>query len=210
MTKKISHIKLKKSKNNNFHMKKKKNKKQKTKEPLNEEIVIPEEEKLLPLLQQATAKKPRGKEKIHYVNSREFEEEIRVFYKTDFISIKLGESINKIAHGLSYAPNFINYSYKDDMIGDAIVKMVAALKNKKFKLDSGFSPFSYFTTIAFHAFINRIKKEKKHHETVNSYREKTYTDLMTSTDGDASYNPYNIYVDPSQEGDDSNYNATGT
>lgn len=194
-------------------MKNKKSKKQVVKseeEPISEEVLIPEEAELLPLLQQVTTKKPRGKEKIHYVNSKEFEEEIRAFYKTDFISIKLGESINKIAHGLSYAPNFINYSYKDDMIGDAIVKMVAALKNKKFKLDSGFSPFSYFTTIAFHAFINRIKKEKKHHETVNSYREKTYTDLMTLTDGDAGYNPYNIYVDPSHEGDDGNYNATGS
>ena len=194
-------------------MKNKKSKKQSVKlenDVLDGETSIPEEAELLPLLQQVAAKKPRGKEKIHYVNSKEFEEEIRTFYKTDFISIKLGESINKIAHGLSYAPNFINYSYKDDMIGDAIVKMVAALKNKKFKLDSGFSPFSYFTTIAFHAFINRIKKEKKHHETVNSYREKTYTDLMTLTDGEAGYNPYNIYVDPSHEGDDGNYNATGS
>lgn len=155
-------------------------------------------------------KKPRGKEKVHYVNGREFEEEIRVFYTTDFISVKLCESINKIANGLSYAPNFINYSYKDDMIGDAIVKMVSALKNKKFRLDSGFSPFSYFTTIAFHAFINRIKKEKKHHETITNYRDKVYTNLMTSNEGDTTYNPYNIYVDPSSNDDSDNYNATGT
>jgi hypothetical protein len=155
-------------------------------------------------------KKPRGKEKVHYVNSKEFEEEIQKFYNSNFISIKLGDSINKIAHGLSYAPNFINYSYKDDMIGDAIVKMVSALKNKKFKLNSGFSPFSYFTTIAFHAFINRIKKEKKHHETVTNYRDKIYTDLMTASDGEANYNPYNIYVDPSSNEENDNYNATGS
>jgi hypothetical protein len=162
---------------------------------------------LSPASHKSLVKKPRGKEKVHYVNGREFEEEIRVYYNTDFISIKLGESITKIAQGLSYAPNFINYSYKDDMIGDAIVKMVAALKNKKFKLDSGFSPFSYFTTIAFHAFINRIKKEKKHHETVTNYRDRVYTDLMTSHDSDASYH---IYVDPSPNNDDNeNYNSSG-
>jgi hypothetical protein len=155
-------------------------------------------------------KKPRGKQKVHYVNSKEFEEEIQKFYNSNSISIKLGDSINKIAHGLSYAPNFINYSYKDDMIGDAIVKMVSALKNKKFKLNSGFSPFSYFTTIAFHAFINRIKKEKKHHETVTNYRDKIYTDLMTASDGEANYNPYNIYVDPSSNEENDNYNATGS
>jgi hypothetical protein len=192
MKKKISPTKSKKSKNKTL-----------TQEEANAAAV--------PSSLKPEGKKPRGKEKVHYVNSREFEDEIQKYYTSDHISIKLGDSINKIAHGLSFAPNFINYSYKDDMIGDAIVKMVAALKNKKFKLNSGFSPFSYFTTIAFHAFINRIKKEKKHHETVTNYRDKVYTDLMTSPDGDTGYNPYNIYVDTSSNGDDDgNYNATGS
>ncbi len=90
----------------------------------------------------------------------------------------LAESINKIAIGLSYAPNFINYSYKDEMIGDAILKMFSALKNKKFNVDTGNSPFSYFTTIAYHAFINRIKKEKRYRETISKYQENVYSDIM--------------------------------
>ena len=98
------------------------------------------------------------KQKIHYVSAKEFEEGIRSFYASEIFTEYLGESVSKIANGLSYAPNFINYSYRDEMVGDAIVKMMAALKHKKFNLDSGYSPFSYFTTIAFHAFINRIKK----------------------------------------------------
>jgi hypothetical protein len=144
-------------------------------------------------------KKIRPRDKVHYVNSREFEEEIRVYYNTGKISEKLGESLTKIANGLSYAPNFINYSYKDDMIGDAIVKMFSALHNKKFRLDSGFSPFSYFTTIAFHAFINRIKKEKKHHQAITEYKEKVYTETMAKRDEDG--NCY-IYIEPLDE----NYN----
>ena len=136
--------------------------------------------------------KPRDRE--HYVNSKDFEEEIRGFYTTDHITIKLGECINKIANGLSYAPNFINYSYKEEMVGDAIVKMFLALKNKKFKLDSGFSPFSYFTTIAFHAFINRIKEEKKHHKAITEYREKVYNELMLDPDETGGAH---IYIDPS-------------
>ena len=123
---------------------------------------------------------PRGKAKEHYVNGKEFEEEIRKYYNTDNISDNLAISISKIANGLSYAPNFINYSYKEDMVSDAVLKMFSALKKKKFKLDSGFSPFSYFTTIAFHAFINRIKKEKKYHETVTEYKERTYIDMIQS------------------------------
>lgn len=146
-------------------------------------------------------KKLKPKEKVHYVNGKEFEEEIRSYYKSGVITQKLGESLTKIANGLSYAPNFINYSYKDDMIGDAIVKMFSALRNKKFKLDTGFSPFSYFTTIAFHAFINRIKKENKHHEVLNEYRDKVYTDLMTNSSETGNAH---IYVEPN----DDNYNRS--
>ena len=145
-------------------------------------------------------KKLKPKDKLHYVNSREFEEQIRSFYNSEHISEKLGDSIIKIANGLSFATNFINYSYKDEMIGDAVVKMFSALKNKKFRLDSGFSPFSYFTTIAFHAFINRIKKEKKHHEVLNEYKEKVYTETMAKKD---EFGNVFIYVEP----DDDNYNA---
>jgi hypothetical protein len=146
--------------------------------------------------------KIKPKDKVHYVNGKEFEEEIRAYYKGGVVTQKLGESLTKIANGLSYAPNFINYSYKDDMIGDAIVKMFSALKNHKFRLDTGFSPFSYFTTIAFHAFINRIKKENKHHAVINEYKEKVYMDHMINPDitGGA-----HIYVEPSSN--DDNYNT---
>ena len=68
------------------------------------------------------------------------------------------------------------------MIGDAILKMLTALRNKKFNIDSGNNPFSYFTTIAFHAFINRIKKEKKHRETINQYQEKVYFEIAQSSE----------------------------
>lgn len=131
----------------------------------------------------AKAKKPKAKKpkKPHYVNSKEFTADIVKYYEsgTDDVGNKLGESIFKIATGLSYAPNFINYSYKDDMIGDAIVKMFSALQSKKFDIHSGNNPFSYFTTIAFHAFINRIKKEKKQRQVVSDYQEMVYEELAS-------------------------------
>jgi len=124
------------------------------------------------------AKKLKPSEKPHYVNSKEFEEAIAKYYKTDIITEYLAEAVRRIAYGLSFAPNFINYSYRDEMIGDAVVKMYQALKYKKFKLNKGFSPFSYFTTIAFHAFISRIKKEKKQHQLITDYRERNYNELI--------------------------------
>jgi hypothetical protein len=142
-------------------------------------------------------RKPKNTDKEkHYVNSKEFLEELSQYYKTDEVTDTLACMITKIANGLSYAPNFINYSYKDEMVGDAILKMFSALKNKKFNLDSGNNPFSYYTTIAFHAFINRIKKEKKYHETVTSYQETVYADLVNSNPG------VNIYTKSSDSDGD--------
>lgn len=125
------------------------------------------------------SKKSKKDKKAHYVNGKEFTQDIRDYYSSgsDDVGDKLGESIFKIAKGLSYAPNFINYSYKDDMVGDAIVKMFSALRSKKFNLETGNNPFSYFTTIAFHAFINRIKKEKKQRQVINDYQEMVYEEL---------------------------------
>lgn len=121
--------------------------------------------------------------KPHYVNAKVLLQQITDFYnqpEDEDMDPELAINISKIAKGLSYAPNFINYSYKDDMIGDAVVKMFTALQNKKFDITSGHNPFSYFTTIAFHAFINRIKKEKKYREVVSEYQESVYEDIMGS------------------------------
>ena len=140
--------------------------------------------------QKKVAKKKVAKKKVrkkkskkpYYINPAEFLADIVEYYRTDDLTEKLGEDIVKIATGLGFAPNFINYSYKDDMIGDAVLKMLTALRNKKFNIDSGNNPFSYFTTIAFHAFINRIKKEKKHRETISQYQEKVYFDMANDSE----------------------------
>ena len=120
----------------------------------------------------------KSKKKEFYVNPKEFYNEIKTFYETDDLVDSLAETVNKIAIGLSYATNFINYTYKDEMVGDAVVKMFTALKHKKFNIESHSNPFSYFTTIAYHAFINRIKKEKRYKQTINEYQEVVYEETM--------------------------------
>jgi len=122
-------------------------------------------------------KRKKPNKKTYYVNPKDFLQYLKDYYTTDDLIDELAMSVYKIAVGLSYSPNFINYSYKDEMIGDAVVKMVAAVKNKKFRIDSPSNPFSYFTTIAYHAFINRIKKEKKYRETIADYQEQVYGSL---------------------------------
>lgn len=107
----------------------------------------------------------------YYVEPQEFDDEIIKYYGNDIISDTLALMINKIAHKLSYAPNFINYTYRDEMVGDAIVRMMKALIARKYAHAKGRNPFSYFTKIAFNAFRNRIKREKYAHETLQRYQE---------------------------------------
>jgi hypothetical protein len=125
----------------------------------------------------------------YYVDPSKFKNAIKEYYGTNNCTHYLGECLNKIAEGLGYNPKFINYSYKEEMIGDALIKMFGALKGKKYNIDSESSPFGYFTTIAFHAFINRIKKEKRHHDAISEYRERKYQEVLCESEG-------HIYVKP--------------
>ena len=118
--------------------------------------------------------------KTNYVDPIYMEEMIKKFYETDVFSSELADMIQKIATRLGFAQNFINYSYKEEMIGDAVIKMVTALKRRRFLVGSGYNPFSYFTKVAFRAFQNRIKKEKKDHDTIKRYQASVYGLLTES------------------------------
>jgi hypothetical protein len=105
-----------------------------------------------------------------YVDPKEFDEEIMVYYKTGVMSNNLAEMVSKISHKLSFAGNFINYTYREEMVGDGVIRMMKALIAKKYNREKGTNPFSYFTRIAFNAFRNRIKKEKHMAETHEKYQ----------------------------------------
>lgn len=128
-------------------------------------------------------KKPKVDKTKFYVEPKKFDDEIVIYYNTGNLSDDLAEMVNKIAHKLSYAPNFINYTYREDMVGDALIRMFKALMSKKYDREKGTNPFSYFTRIAFNAFRNRIKKEKRTHETHLKYQ----AELMTMSE---HYNSY--------------------
>jgi hypothetical protein len=65
----------------------------------------------------------------------------------------------KIAENLSHKPNFINYSFRDEMVADAIENCVMYCAN--FDPAKSSNPFAYFTQIVYYAFLRRIAKEKK-------------------------------------------------
>ena len=106
----------------------------------------------------------------HYVDNAKFLEAMREYKKAVNQSKRLkeqkppvtnyiGECFLKIANHLSYRPNFINYTFRDDMIADGIENCLQYLDN--FDPVKSKNPFAYFTQIIYYAFIRRIQKEKK-------------------------------------------------
>ena len=106
----------------------------------------------------------------HYVDNKLFLEAMKEYRKscskatrekkdkppvTDYI----GSCFLKIANHLSYRPNFINYTFRDDMISDGIENCLQYLDN--FNPAKSSNPFAYFTQIIYFAFVRRIQKEKK-------------------------------------------------
>jgi len=77
-----------------------------------------------------SSKKPRKKKKVsnpeYYVDSKVFENQILQYYKDEQITTDLGDAIHNIATRLGFASNFINYTYKEEMVGDAKIKMFHA------------------------------------------------------------------------------------
>jgi hypothetical protein len=106
----------------------------------------------------------------HYIDNSKFNDEMTKWIKkvrtaekngkdrppvTDYIA----ECFLKIAEHLSYRPNFMNYPYREEMVGDGIENCLMYAHN--FNPDKSSNPFSYFTQIIYYAFLRRIEKEKK-------------------------------------------------
>ena len=71
----------------------------------------------------------------------------------------VGECIMKIATHLARKPNFVNYTFKEEMISDGIENCLQYIDN--FNPEKSNNPFAYFTQIIYFAFLRRIQKEKK-------------------------------------------------
>jgi len=71
----------------------------------------------------------------------------------------MGECFLKISENLAWRPNFINYTFRDDLVSDGIENCLLYAHN--FDPKKSKNPFSYFTQIIHHAYVRRITKEKK-------------------------------------------------
>ena len=136
------------------------------------------------------------KKKQHYVDNKKFLDELVKYRKRVHVAKErglkkpriteyIGECFLKIATHLSYRPNFINYMYKEDMIGDGIENCVQYIDN--FDPAKSSNPFAYFTQIVYYAYLRRISKEKRQMDIKDKLIEKKGFDEVFHTDGEHSH-----------------------
>jgi hypothetical protein len=110
-----------------------------------------------------------------YVNNKIFSEAVAEYVKLSNDNKAAGiehtpipnyvaECIMKICNGLSRSPSFASYSYREDMVMDAVENCIKAIYN--YNIDASTrtgnpNAFSYFTQISYFAFLRRLAKEKK-------------------------------------------------
>ena len=99
----------------------------------------------------------------------------------------VGKCFMMIAENLSHKPNFLSYSFRDEMISDAIENCVMYADN--FNPDKSTNPFAYFTQIVYYAFLRRIQREKK--QLYIKYKSTEFigvTDSFEQLEGEDGYN----------------------
>jgi hypothetical protein len=135
-------------------------------------------------------KKIKPRDKPHYVNNREFSQKVVDYVATVRQAEAEGNSLPvvtdyiancflKIAEGLSHKSNFIRYTYREEMVMDAVENCLKAITNYNIEAATRTgnpNAFAYFTQICYYAFLRRIAKEKKQQDIKFKWIEKASVD----------------------------------
>ena len=127
------------------------------------------------------------KQGIHYVNNAEFSQAV-----VDYVTIVnecqrnnttipkvpdyIAQCFLKISEGLSHKSNFIGYTYREEMVMDAVENCLKAILNYNLEAATRTgrpNAFAYFTQIVWYAFLRRIAKEKKQQDIKLKYLSKS-------------------------------------
>tara|TARA_Y100000389_G_scaffold198938_1_gene236381 strand:+ start:348 stop:932 length:585 start_codon:yes stop_codon:yes gene_type:complete len=127
---------------------------------------------------------------IHYVNNAQFSQAVVDYVghleecRKDEITLPkvpdyIAQCFLRIAEGLSHKANFIRYTYREEMVMDAVENCLKAISNYNLEAATRTgkpNAFAYFTQITWFAFLRRITKEKKQQEIKMKYLTKSGVD----------------------------------
>jgi|TARA_R110000803_G_scaffold34404_3_gene75123 hypothetical protein len=158
-----------------------------------------------------TVKKVKPKDKPHYVNNAMFSQAV-VDYVTTLnearescieqpkVTDYIAQCFLKICEGLSHKSNFVRYTYREEMVMDAVENCLKAIENYNLEAATRTgkpNAFAYFTQISWFAFLRRIEKEKKQQDIKMRYMEQAGVDMFLDNElGDERSGQYaSAFVD---------------
>lgn len=138
----------------------------------------------------------------HYVNNAEFSQAVVDYVKEvndaearqhnipkenrqlPVVPDYIADCFVRIAEGLSHRDNFIRYSFREEMVMDAVENCLKAIGNYDIEAATRTgkpNAFGYFTQISWYAFLRRIAKEKKQHDIKMKYMTSAGIDMFAVT-----------------------------
>ena len=125
----------------------------------------------------------KPKEKPHYVSNKDFSNAVVEYCTTvkeakeegkphPVVTNYIATCFLKIAEGLSHKGNFVRYTYREEMVMDAVENCLKAIENYDIEAATRSgkpNAFAYFTQISWYAFLRRIQKEKKQQDIKMKY-----------------------------------------
>ena len=141
--------------------------------------------------------KMNKKENVHYVNNADFSNAVVEYVQSaneakaqneivPVVPNYIAECFLRISEGLSHKSNFIRYTYREEMVMDAVENCLKAIHNYDLSTATRTgrpNAFAYFTQIAWYAFLRRIAKEKKQQDIKLSYLSRVNVeDILGSVD----------------------------
>ena len=142
----------------------------------------------------------KPQDKPHYVNNANFSQAVVEYVTVLNEARDKGEQLPivpdyiarcflKIAEGLSHKSNFIRYTYREEMVMDAVENCLKAIENYNLEAATRTgkpNAFAYFTQISWYAFLRRIAKEKKQQDVKIKYMTQSGVEEFIIENGDAT------------------------
>jgi hypothetical protein len=142
------------------------------------------------------------RQSIHYVNNADFSSAVVEYVKEvrkakanneqlPIVTNYIASCFLKIAEGLSHKSNFIRYTYREEMVMDAVENCLKAIENYNLETATRTgkpNAFAYFTQITWYAFLRRIAKEKKQQDIKLKYLTSSALETFVEVEGDTLAN----------------------
>ena len=142
------------------------------------------------------------RQSIHYVNNADFSSAVVEYVKEvrkakanneqlPIVTNYIASCFLKIAEGLSHKSNFIRYTYREEMVMDAVENCLKAIENYNLETATRTgkpNAFAYFTQITWYAFLRRIAKEKKQQDIKLKYLTSSGLETFVEVEGDTLAN----------------------